>query len=221
MTIITLLENTTNDDLMFKRKTYKNFIKKSLKESDNFTKTLNELKTEILTKYYKKSDDFDLDLSFSVKEIEENQEITINLVKTKKLTEKELKREKLKKALRDRKKNKKNQMTHKQYMKKKKEDKKLMRNDSRVSDEMIQSYNKLCNTMPNAAFPSPVDVLNDKEKHMQDLVKFLIMTRQMIGSDPLKLQAAFNSPYVNYMGLVLGIDVQSMIQNILQSSKKI
>ena len=216
------LDNTKSEDLISKnaKKNLKNAIKKALSVSDgNDDEILQTLKTELLNKYFVKQQGFDNTLSVIIntdkneirlyfdRELNTNEYKKVQAAKT---------REELRKKLRDKRNQTKNMMTQQQYMKKMKSEKKMLNTDPRVTDDMVKKYNLLRQSMPQAQFPNPVDMLDNKDEHMQNFFKYIVMTKQYVGEDESKMVEMCNNDYSKYVGSVFNIKTDTLIKSILK-----
>ena len=215
------LDNTKPEDLISKnaKQNLKNVIKKALKSEEDNLEVLNNLKSTLLERYYVKQQGFDNTLSLKIDD-EKNE---IRLYFDRELNTEEYKkveaaknREKLRKKLHDKLNSKKNVMTQQQYMKKMKSEKKMLNKDPRVTEDMIKKYNLLRQSMPQAQFPNPVDMLDKKDEHMQNFFKYIIMTKQYVGDDEAKMVEMCNNDYSRYVGAVYNIRTDTLIKSILK-----
>ena len=216
------LDNTKPEDLISKnaKQNLKNVIKKTLKTSEgNDSEVLEKIKSILLDRYYVKQKGFDNTLSLKI----DKDKNEIRLYFDRELNTDEYKkvqaaqnREKLRKKLRDKRNEKKNTMTQQQYMKKMKSEKKMLNKDPRVTEDMIKKYNLLRQSMPQAQFPNPVDMLDNKDEHMQNFFKYIVMTKQYIGDDESKMVEMCNNDYSKYIGSVYDIKTDTLIKSILK-----
>lgn len=215
------LDNTKPEDLVSKnaKQNLKKVIKKALNSSDDHEKVLKNLKGTLIERYYVKQQGFDNTLSLKI-DTEKNE---IRLYFDRELNTDEYKkvqaaqnREKLRKKLHDKINSKKNVMTQQQYMKKMKNEKKMLNKDPRVTEDMIKKYNLLRQNMPQAQFPNPVVMLDNKDEHMQNFFKYIIMTKQYVGDDEAKMVEMCNNDYSRYVGSVYNIKTDTLIKSILK-----
>jgi hypothetical protein len=216
------LDNTKSEDLVSKnaRKNLKNAIKKALSLANgNDDEILQNLKNELLNKYFVKQQGFDNTLSVIINadknEIRLYFDRELNTIEYKKVQAAQ-NRETLRKKLHDKRNQKKNMMTQQQYMKKMKNEKKMLNKDPRVTDDMLKKYNLLRQSMPQAQFPNPADMLDNKDEHMQNFFKYIVMTKQYVGDDESKMVEMCNNDYSKYVGSVFNIKTDTLIKSILK-----
>ena len=221
-------DNLTSENFVSNgaKKNLKKYIKKlELKDLDNHKK-------EILDKYIKKESDFDYDLLFTTVENEDKTfNIKVYLKKTKnEEIAKQEKRKQLLKKLKE-KRNRKTPMTLKQHKRMLKKEKKVMRDDERVTPEMIDLYNKLKNSMSSEVkFPNPVEIMNDKKTHMKNFIQYVQMSMAYMKDKPNKAQELFNNvfsnperselfnnDYVKYISLINGFSPKTLITSIAKN----
>ena len=77
-------------------------------------------------------------------------------------------------------------MTQRQYLAKMKE-RKMLNKEPRVNEEMILAYNKLRKSIPNAEFPNPIEVLDNKEEHVQNFMRYVAMVYETVGEEKLEI----------------------------------
>jgi len=111
-------------------------------------------------------------------------------------------------------------MTQKQYKNKMKTEKKELKVDDRVTQEMIDAYNKLKGTMDNAMFPNPIEMLNDKEGQMKKYLQSIMYVKsQIIKEDDIG--SYLNNEYTNYITTVYGLDKIEFINKIRNNMKNL
>lgn len=224
MAINILTQNITSDDYVSKgaKNNMKKHIRKELLDisDDNITlEHLRKIEENLLSKYLVDDKDNDRKLSFSLDRKNDKLFISIKLDKTPNQDFlKRNQREKLKKRIRDKALQKKNMMTQRQYLAKVKEEKKMLRKDPRVKEEMIIAFNKLRTSIPNAQFPNPIEVLDNKEEHVQNLMRYVAMVYKTVGEE--KVGEMFkDNDYVNYISVVLGFEPKLLINKIIEDMK--
>lgn len=215
------LDHTEPEDLASKnsRANMKKFIKKTLAKNENHAEALESIKDEIADRYFAKKEGHDN--TVSIKLDEEKKEIRIYFDRELDIVEyNEMKaqqrRKELKQRLRQKIASKKNVMTDMQYIKKMKAEKKIMNKDERVTDEMKKKYMLLKGTVPGAQFPNPVEMLNDKEKHMNNFYQYIITTKNYFKDNEEKFVEMCNNDYVNYVACVFDFKPEILIKSIIR-----
>ena len=72
----------------------------------------------------------------------------------------------------------------------------------------------LKNTIPNAVFPNPIEMLNDKQTHLTNYLKTVYLMKQKIGNNPELLKIYFNNEYSTYVMTVFKLNKEEMIKNL-------
>ena len=217
------LDNTKPEDLVSKsaKKKLKANIKKLIFNCDDIKKILEDNKLTFLEKFYKKNVGFNNSLSVNVNNNEIrlylDKQVDIEMMKQEReKLEKQQRRMELKQKLRSKIKQKKRVMTQQQYMKQMKSEKKLLNKDPRVTEEMKMKYNILRKTIPDAQFPNPVEMLDNKKEHMQNFFKYVMTTKQAIGNKSDKLMEYFDNDYVNYVACMYNLQPKILVASILK-----
>jgi len=198
MSLNVYFTNFSDDDFQSKnkKKKMKEFIKSNVNKND--ISKLDNLKNELINNFLKKETNIQISLTYQLKG--DDLEFTIN----KKDFEK-LKKEQLREKLKDKIKNSRNtKMTQKEFLQKEKDMKIILNSDSRVTQDMKNKYNIARKTI-NPEIPSPVDILEDKDKYVNEIFQHILNLSKKCESKE-KLIEIMDNNYINYVQTVCGFD---------------
>lgn len=188
-----------NCDNVFKSKNSKNNLKKYIKKllnnlsDDDYIKTLDNHVNDF-RKYFNQS----LQLNFKLKE-------NNIYIFAKKLSDRDINKIKLKNKLKNLE-NKNNYLGNKKLAEKKfNEEKKQLKNDSRVTPLMKQLYYKAKYEMPDADIKNPLEILDNIEKYKILFNNYLKTANEKIDIERYIL---LNNEYCIYMSLMTNIKLE-------------
>lgn len=213
-----LIENVESNDYVSKnaKNNLKKFIKKTLKDHDkiNYLQILENINNEIILRYLVKDEDITNNFEFKIEDTDKGIFLKMILIK-------EYSKEKIRKMNRMKLKNKlksfrnnQNKMTEKQYKNKTKKEKKEMTNDPRVTEEMITNFYILKNSIkvPGGQFPTPTEILNNKDEHMQNFHRYITMIKQMAQTNKSS-DDFYDNVYVKYISSVFRVTPNKLINS--------
>lgn len=191
------------------RNKMKEFIKKKI-NLDNLDK-FDIIKSEMISKYLKKDNMYDIDLEYKI----ENNEFKLILKKNiSDVHKKNILRKKLREKIKNLRKPNNNQNELKQY----KKQSKILSKDERVSKEMINSYFR-AKKIININIPNPTDILDNKNKYIDEIFQHLLNLSQKCESKE-KLIDVMNNDYINYIQLVCDFDYKKYLDQFFKKIKE-
>ena len=198
----------------FVSKNAKNKMKEFIKKKINLNnlETFDNLKSEIISRYLKKDDMYDLDLDYTI----ENNEFKLVLKKSiSEFHKKNLLRKKLREKIKNLRSNNTKQKEIKQY----KQENKFLSKDARVTQEMINSYFRAKDVIKKK-IPNPIEILDNKNKYVDEIFQHLLYLSQKCESKE-KLLEVMNNDYINYIQLVCDFDFKKYLDQFFRKIKEL
>ena len=189
------------------RNKMKEFIKKKI-NLDNLDK-FDIIKSEMISKYLKKDNMYDLDLEYTI----ENNEFKLVLNKT---ISDFHKKNALRRKLREKIKNfRTSNVKEKEYNK----ESKILSKDARVTQEMINSYMR-AKKLIKINIPNPIEILDNKNKYIDEIFQHLLnLSRKCENRE--KLIEIMNNEYINYIQLVCDFDYKKYLDQFFRKIKEL
>ena len=195
-----------NCDNIFKSKNAKNNIKKYIKKiigENKERKIIVDILNVNIDNIKKKIIDKNLNINYNINI--DNNIINITII-YKKFSDKDLNKERLKKKLKNLN-NKKNYLHNKKIETKKFNlEKDILKEDSRVTTDMITKYYNVKYDMPESSLiPTPINILNDLDKFKQEFNLYLKIIDQ--SKDELRKYILYKNSYSSYLSHMTGIKI--------------
>ena len=185
----------------------KQFIKKkiNLNNLDSF----DTLKSEIIKKYLKKDNLYDLDLEYTL----ENNEFKLLLKKTiSEFHKKDILRKKLRNKIKNFRKPNQNEFNKHDL------EYNFLIKDIRVTKQMIYSYFR-ASALINKNISNPIEILDNKNKYIDEIFQHLLNLSQKCESKE-KLLEVMNNDYINYIQLVCDFDYKKYLDQFFRKIKE-
>lgn len=183
----------------------KNVSKENLSELDN-------IKSDLISKYLKADNVNDLDLTYSL----EGDDLKLTLEKS---VSESYKREQLRQKLKSKINSKRNiGISQRQFLKKQNQENKTLSKDERVSKEMINAYSRAKMTI-NKKIPNPIEVLDNKSKYVDEVFQHLLNLSQKCPTKE-KLMEIMDNDYINYIQIVCDFDYKKYIEQFFRKVKE-
>ena len=212
----------TEDDVVSKnsKKNLKRRLKKMVKDLDiEETKAkLNKTVDLMLSEYIKCDEITNYSFDFDVEDKDEQRNIVITMNKTQNIQK--VNRDSLRQKLKNMRYKRNNPVTKKQMVAKEKKTKKTMRDDSRVTDEMIQLYYRARTSLPGNDIPTPMQILDDKGKYTNEFIQYLYQMIINLKGTKDNLFKYLDNDYGKYMSKLTDFDYKKFVTDMLSKFNK-
>jgi hypothetical protein len=207
-----------NDDIKYYKSaelknTFINEIQK-LYEQDKNLDTINKQKKDFDSKYFKKTNLYELNTDFSM----ENDKVIVNFKKTDNIIE--INKQKLK-----------NRIKEQQKERSRKQNPNFRKIDHRVTKKMMDLYEASCKYMRDV--PTPSDILNNMTGYVQDTKRHLMEIflsnmnnpkttdneenlKQQSKERASYVQKTLNMPYTKYLQFMTGVNEKDVMNELMQ-----
>ncbi len=200
--------NFSTDDFVSKgaKNNMKQFIKSKLSNSDEVTKedleNLLNLNNELVSKYIKTDSENRASIKYN---LEENDlKLTLSRINIQKENLKNKLHNKISSFRQG------SGVTRKQFAKQEKILKQEMKQNSEVSDEMIDMFYNLRKSNPNT--PSPLDILKDKDEYLKSAMQYYVFSQQS--------NQAMESDYINYIQCVCKFNIANFFKQMMMQQQQ-
>ena len=194
----------------------KKYIKSNIDINKDIKLQLDEKNELILEKYFKKVDGKNINLNYKIDGIN----IYFNLeIKDKLATQKEINKYKLRKKIEQAKNNRYIARERNNFLENEKNEKKMLSDDPRVTNEMIQKYNLAKNKFGNQ-LPNPITILDDKPEHVKKYVDYVGMIIKNSKTEE-QMMTMLDNEYSHYVNVMTGFDYKAIIDSFKQNMEKV